>query len=432
MQSIKRLLHDIVPGPIFSLYHFALAWIAAFLYGFPSRNLTVVGVTGTKGKSSTIEFLNTIFEEAGYKTALANTIRTKIGENSERNLMRMTMAGRFFTQRFLAKAAREKCDIAFVEMTSEGARQHRHRGIELDALIFLNLAPEHIESHGSLSAYADAKFELGKQLARSAKRPRYMIANAEDVQSARFLTLAVEHTIAFALKDGSWQSDESGGRFNFEGEDMHINLPGRFSILNALAAATLARWMNIKAPVIARGLETLKAIPGRAERIDAGQGFLVIVDYAHTPDSLRAIYGAYRGKRICVLGATGGGRDMWKRPVMGSIADEMCEHVILTNEDPYDEDPRSIVDGLARGTKRQQPEIIMDRREGIRKALRLAAETVRPIRQAQGPRDQNDVVVLITGKGTDPCICGPRGTKIPWSDADVAREELQKILSTKS
>lgn len=410
MSSLKSTLRNMVPPPILSAYHFTLAGIAALLYGLPSRDLLVIAVTGTKGKSSTIEFLNAIFEAAGYKTALTNTIRTKIDKDSRPNLMRMTMAGRLFTQSFLSKASRAKCSIAFVEMTSEGARQYRHRFIDIDALVFTNLAPEHIESHGSLEAYADAKFELGRQLVRSHKRPRIMVANADDPQSPRFLTLPVEFALPFSLESAApWSTNDSGGTFQFDGIDMHINLPGGFSLLNAIAAATVAHALRIKTPVIARGLESLKTIPGRAERIEAGQDFTVIVDYAHTPDSLMAIYGAYKGyKRICVLGSTGGGRDIWKRPVMGKIASETCEHVILTNEDPYDENPRAIVDMLASGMTKS-PEIIMDRREAIRRALALA---------------QKGDAVLITGKGTDPCICGPKGSKLPWSDAQVAREEL--------
>ncbi len=411
LASIKYTLHRIIPPQLFSAYHFVLALLAALVYGFPSRDLVVVGVTGTKGKSSTVEFLNAIFEAAGQKTAIASSIRFKIGEHSRPNLLRMTMAGRFALQGFLSDAARSGCHIAFIEMTSEGARQYRHRGISLDALIFLNLAPEHIESHGSLEAYADAKFELGKQLARSKKRPRFMVANADDIQSTRYLRLPVEYAIPFSLKAaGSFSATDSGGSFSFEGVDIHIQQPGEFSLKNALAAATLARAQGVPMEAIVQGLCDLSTIPGRAERIEAGQDFLVIVDYAHTPDSLQAIYDAYRGhRRICVLGSTGGGRDMWKRPVMGSIADTTCDHVILTNEDPYDEDPRSIVEGLARGMKKKTPEIIMDRREAIRKALSMA---------------QRGDAVIITGKGTDPCICGPRGTKEPWSDTRVAREEI--------
>lgn len=414
MRTLLYSLRRFVPPPLLSAYHFALAVLAALVYGFPSRDITVIGVTGTKGKSSTIEFVNAIFEAAGWNTAIASSIRFKIGSSSKPNLLRMTMAGRFALQRFLSDASRSQCSVAIIEMTSEGARQHRHRCIALNALVFTNLAPEHIESHGSLEAYANAKFELGKQLARSSKRPRFMVANADDTQSPRYLTLPVEHALPYSLKGAApYSASETGGTFRFEKHDMSIELPGEFSLQNALAAATLARAMGIDARTIAQGLKNLKSIPGRAERVDAGQDFIVVVDYAHTPDSLQAIYNAYNvHRRICVLGSTGGGRDMWKRPVMGSIADNTCDHVILTNEDPYDEDPRAIVEGLARGMTKQVPEIIMDRREAIRRAFSLS---------------QSGDAVIITGKGTDPCICGPRGTKTPWSDAGVAREEIVRL-----
>jgi UDP-N-acetylmuramoyl-L-alanyl-D-glutamate--2,6-diaminopimelate ligase len=411
--SLKFKLRKSIPPPLLSAYHFVLALLAALVYGFPSRDLVVVAVTGTKGKSSTIEFLNAIFEAAEKKTALASSIRFKVGDTSRPNTLRMTMAGRFVTQKFLAEASRANCEIVCVEMTSEGARQHRHRGIALDALVFLNLAPEHIESHGSLEAYANAKFELGKQLARSRKRPRYMVANADDTQSPRYLTLPVEYTLPFSIANTAHQSSENGGTFHFENTEIRVMQPGEFSIKNALAAATLARAMGVPLEAVVRGIESLAHIPGRAERIDEGQDFAVVVDYAHTPDSLMAIYDAYKShRRICVLGATGGGRDMWKRPVMGGIAAAMCDRVILTNEDPYDEDPRTIVEGLARGMEKREPEVIMDRRDAIRSAVRDA---------------RKGDVVLITGKGTDPCICGPRGTKEPWSDAQVAREELRAL-----
>ncbi|MBI5003823.1 UDP-N-acetylmuramyl-tripeptide synthetase [Candidatus Kaiserbacteria bacterium] len=422
MYRLKHAIVNIIPpsilDPLQRVYHFVTPSIGAFIYGYPSRKLLVFAVTGTKGKSSTTEMLNAILEEAGYTTAVLNSIRIKIADTSKPNLMRMSMPGRFFIQRFLAHAVQRGCTAAIIEMTSEGARQYRHRAIEIDGLIFTNLAPEHIESHGSFDAYADAKFEIGRQLARSSKRPRIVVANSDDAQGSRYLMLSVETRLPFSLSATPvHSSDENGGSFRFFDVGIHIHLPGDFSLKNALAAATLAQAMGVKPLVIARALDNLHTIPGRAERIDEGQDFIVVVDYAHTPDSLTALYDAYGpDRKICVLGSTGGGRDLWKRPVMGRIADERCDQVILTNEDPYDEDPRSIVDELARGMKRT-PEIIMDRREAIAAALRLA---------------RTGDAVLISGKGTDPCICGPQGSKIPWSDAAVAREELQKILAKRS
>ncbi len=418
--KLKENLRGIMPPEMVRAYHLGAAFLGAFLYGFPSSKLTVIGVTGTKGKSSTAEMLSAIFEEAGYKTALLNSIRFKIGSDSRPNELRMSMPGRFFIQDFLARAVAAECKVAILEMTSEGARQFRHRGIALDALIFTNLAPEHIESHGSLEAYAAAKFELGRQLGRSSKRPRIMAANADYAQSGRYLTLRVEHALPFSLQAcAPYAADEHGGHFRFDDADIAIHLPGEFSLRNAIAAATVAHAFRVPTETIAKAFDKLTRIPGRAERIEAGQSFAVVVDYAHTPDSLTALYDAYgNAHKICVMGSTGGGRDTWKRPVMGSIADSRCETVILTNEDPYDEDPRSIVEAVARGMKRA-PLIIMDRREAIGNALSLAAT----LRQAQG--DQN-VAVLLTGNGPAPCICGPKGEKVPWSDASVAREGLAR------
>jgi UDP-N-acetylmuramoyl-L-alanyl-D-glutamate--2,6-diaminopimelate ligase len=207
----------------------------------------------------------------------------------------------------------------------------------------------------------------------------------------------------------------------FNHTQIAVHLPGDFSLENALAAASLADAFGIDTATIARALAKVTRIPGRAETIDAGQDFTVVVDYAHTPDSLQALYDAYREVHtICVMGATGGHRDKWKRPVMGKIAEENCDTVILTNEDPYEEDPQKIVDDVASGMQ-HKPEIMLDRREAIARGIAIAGT----LRQAQGTQN---VAVLITGKGTDPTIQGAHHTAEPWSDARVAREEIEKYL----
>lgn len=401
-----------------SVYHFCLAIFGAIIYRFPSKKLIVIGVTGTKGKSSTTEMINAIFEEAGKKTAVLNSIRIKVDSESVPNTMRMSMPGRFFIESFLARAVGARVEVAILEMTSEGARQHRHRGISLDALVFTNLAPEHIESHGSFEAYADAKFKIGRQLARSRKKYRVIVANADDPQSARYLALPVERQLPFSIKhDKSRSADEKGGHFMFNDTTIYLHMPGEFSLSNALAAATLADAFGIATPVIARALGKISRIPGRAEKIIAGQDFDVVVDYAHTADSLQALYDAYANvRKICVLGSTGGGRDKWKRPVMGKVAHDNCDVVILTNEDPYDEDPRTIIDEIAAEMK-SKTEIIIDRRMAIARGISLARE---------------GDAVLITGKGTDPTIQGPNHSSIPWSDVQVAREEIEKALHKKT
>ena len=408
-------LRSLIPAPLLSAYHFLVATLGAIIYGRPSRKLLVIGVTGTKGKTSTTEYLKAIFDAAGKKTAVNNSIHSTVGERAEKTSGR-SMPGRARLQKFLADALRAECDVAIIEMTSEGARQHRHRGIALDGFIFLNLAPEHIESHGSLEKYAAAKFALALQLLRSPKRPRVIVANVEDPESTRYLALPVERSIPFSLaQHAPYESRERGGFFTFDGVRMEIALPGEFSLKNALAAAHAARAFGIATEDIRRGLAALTRIPGRAEEVRAGQDFLVVVDYAHTPDSLKALCEAYAGhRRITILGSAGGGRDTWKRPVMGKTAEDNSEIVILTNDDPYDEDPLTIIRAIEHGMQKPH-DVLPDRREAIKKALSLA---------------RSGDAVLITGKGIDP-IYGPGGAKIPWNDADVAREEIEKLLRTR-
>ncbi|MBP9668813.1 MAG: UDP-N-acetylmuramyl-tripeptide synthetase [Candidatus Pacebacteria bacterium] len=417
MYQLKHLLHRVTPPAVFAWYHFALALLGAVRYGFPAKKIVVIGVTGTKGKSSTTEYINAICEAAGKKTAVSNSIRFKVGATERRNTTRMSMPGRFGMQAFLREAADAQCDIAILEMTSEGAAQSRHRFIALDALVFTNLAPEHIESHGSLEKYIDAKLSIGKELARSPKRPRIMVVNDHDAISEKFLALSTELPIRFALEHATpWTTNGSGGTFTYKGTPVSVHFPGQFSLENALAAAEVCGALGITPDAVAHGIGNLTRIPGRAEKVDAGQSFDVYVDYAHNPSSLEALFSSFPAqKKICIVGSTGGGRDIWKRPEMGRIAGQLCDEVIVTNEDPYDEDPEAIINAIASGVKDRKPTICLDRREAIAKACRMAQ-----------PGD----VVLITGKGTDPNIRIQNGKSIPWSDFEVAKEELVKLRAT--
>src|SRR3989338_376693 len=414
------LAKKLIPKKVFSglqpAYHYALAFLGALLYRFPSRSINVIAVTGTKGKSSVVELVSALLEEAGYKTAHASTIRFKIGETTERNLHKMTMPGRFFLQSFLRKAVKAGCTHVVIEMTSEGARQFRHKFVELNALIFTNLAPEHIESHGSYENYVAAKVSIARALEASKKQNKLLVVNGDDREAPRFLEVFGGARISFSrhdVRDAKITSD--GVAFDWNGVRIQSTLPGEFSLYNILAAVTYAKAVGIPKEKAAFGIRKLAGIPGRAEKVEAGQSFDVIVDYAHTPDSLEKLYQTYAAQcRRCVLGNTGGGRDSWKRPVMASVAEKYCDEVILTNEDPYDEDPEKIVQEMAAGMKQKTPALILDRRAAIRESLH---------------RSSIGDVVLITGKGTDPYIMGPRGRKEPWDDAAVAREELGKLIA---
>lgn len=415
---IRRIIPRAILDVVIPIYHFALALLGALIYGFPSRKLVVIGVTGTKGKSSTTEILGGILEAGGYKHAILGTIQFKIGDQSERNLRKMTMPGRFFVQKFLRDAVRAGCTHAIIEMTSEGAKQFRQRFIDMDALIFTNLAPEHIESHGTYEKYRDAKLAIARTLSRSNKVHRFMVANTDDKESGLFLSIPHVSPVPYALADATnLLVTPTNIAFSWRDQSITNELGGKFNVYNMLGAMTCADALGIPLDAIQKGVARTTAIPGRMERIEAGQKFPVIVDYAHTPDSLEALYQAFGDtKKICVLGNTGGGRDTWKRPIMGALAEEYCDTIILANEDPYDEDPNDILTQMSAGIKTKQPEIILDRRLAIARALTVATNTA-------------DSVVLITGKGTDPFIMGPNGTKTPWDDRTVAREEIAKIQS---
>jgi UDP-N-acetylmuramoyl-L-alanyl-D-glutamate--2,6-diaminopimelate ligase len=341
------------------------------------------------------------------------------------NLFKMTMPGRFFIQKFLGEAVNKKCDFAVIEMTSEGTKQFRHKFIDLDALIFTNLAPEHLESHGGYEKYRDAKLKIAQALENSNKELRFMIGNADDKETPKFFENSRSaKAISYSLETAKpWAVLENGVEFTFNGQKITSPLRGKFNIYNALAVATTANVFGVKTETIKSGLEKISEIPGRVESIKTKTGFEVIVDYAHTPDSLEALYEAFQNdKKICILGNTGGGRDTWKRPEMGRIANKYCDKIILTNEDPYDENPKKIIEEMSLGINHQKLIIEMDRRKAIEKSLMEAKREYQQVSIAN-----KKVVVLITGKGTDPYIMEANGKKTPWSDKKVAEEEIKKL-----
>ena len=431
LYSIKNLLPENFKKKILPIYHYSLALLGNTIYNSPSKEIFVIGITGTKGKSSTAEILSAILEEAGYKTAVASTVRFKIGDETRPNLMKMTMPGRFFIQKFLREAVDAGCQYAIIEMTSEGAKNFRHKFVELNSLIFTNISPEHIESHGSYEKYLKAKLEIAKQLEISKKPSKSIIVNGDDKESDKFLEIDVPNKLVYSLAEAKpFTLEKDLSDINLFGERVTTKLPGEFNVYNILAAATFAKSQGISPAVIRSGIEKIKSIPGRVEKIEIelenikeengkqiGFGsfpnFSVIVDYAHTADSLEKLYKVFKNeKKICVLGSCGGGRDKWKRPQMGAVAENYCDEIILTDEDPYDDDPEEIICDLAKGIKNKKPKIILDRREAIREAISIA---------------KNGDAVLISGKGTDPYIMKAKGDKIPWSDKKVVEEELTKL-----
>lgn len=403
-----RLIKKLIPQKIFHFfqpaYHASLAALGALIYGFPGKKLVIVGVTGTKGKSTTSELLTHLLEQSGKKVFLSSTIHFKIAGEEKPNLLKMTMPGRLMLQRLLREAVKKGCTHAVIEMSSEGAKLWRHVGVQLNGLVVTNLSPEHIESHGSFENYRAAKLRLVAALNKSKKPNKFLILNEDEAELTHFEQAA--------------NKDVTIKKFSADKANYSTLLPGRFNLENTLAAASAAEMLGLSTEQIQAGLNNFSGAKGRVEKVEGKQNFEVFVDYAHTADSLEKFYQLFEGKKkICVFGATGGGRDKWKRPAMGGVANKYCDEIILTDDDSYDEDTNQICQEIAAGIKDKKFQIITDRREAIKTALRLA-----------GAGD----VVLLTGKGTDPFLMGKNGQKTPWSDSDIARKELMDLLKANS
>jgi UDP-N-acetylmuramoyl-L-alanyl-D-glutamate--2,6-diaminopimelate ligase len=297
-----------------------------------------------------------------------------------------------------------------LEVSSEGIRQFRHKFINFKTAVFTNLSKEHIESHGSFENYRNEKIKFFKAVKDT------HIINIDDANAKYFLKTEAKKVLGFSLKKvENLKIGESGSSFQLQDTKFQIQLPGEFNIYNALCAISAVLSENISLEICRKALEKAKGIPGRMEIIQESP-FKIIIDYAHTPDQLENVYKVLAGKNlVCVLGSCGGGRDKWKRPVLGEIAAKYCKEIIVTNEDPYDENPEQIIEQIISGVssfKLQVTKKIINRREAIKTALSIAKE--------------NDAVI-ITGKGSETLMCLENGKKITWSDKDIVLEELQGL-----
>ena len=328
--------------------------------------------------------------------------------------------------------AKENCVYAVIETSSEGILQYRHRFIDYNIAVFTNLSPEHIERHGNFENYRNAKIKLFEKTAKG--KNNIGIYNLDDENAKYFLKPKIKNRYFYTLNPennrinvqnlniiSNIKSTINGSKFSFnEGSaSWRIEMPliGEFNIYNAAAAICVALSQNIPINKIKETLAIAKPPTGRMEIIDKGQNFIVIVDYAHEPASLEAVYKTIKksivkspkSKVICLLGAQGGGRDKWKRPEMGKIAGQYCDKIILTNEDPYEENPNQILSEIKNGIKNYKFEIIkiIDRQKAIKKALASAKK--------------GDVVIL-TGKGGESWMCVENNQKIPWDERKTVEE----------
>lgn len=432
---MKALIKKLTPRFLLSLYHLAMAYLGAIRYGFPSKKMIVVGITGTKGKTSASYFVWNVLQHAGIKTGMLSTAAIKIGDKDIVNTMHMTMPGRFFIQKHLALMANAGCEVVIVETTSQGIAQYRHKGIVFDIAVFTNLSPEHIESHGSYEAYRAAKGKLFKAINHKAKTWKgevlqpTAILNYDDKEYAYYSAIQTPRKISYGLDEKATVrathilTTPHSVSFSVDQDRFDLSLPGTFMIPNALVAITVGDLLQVSRKKISEGIHTLSYIPGRMEEIKTNKRFRVFVDYAHEKLSMRALITnlkqmAQGNKVIVVFGSEGGGRDKSKRKDMADVVSELADYAVVSDTDPYDEDPELIVEEIGQymaehGWRRDENYfVISDRRSGIRKALTLA---------------QSGDIVVCTAMGAQKTMIREKNIAYPWDDREVVREELLRV-----
>ena len=435
-------MKNLFPQSLKNIYHLFQAVLANVWFGFPSRKLKVIGVTGTNGKTTTVQMIAKILEEAGKKVAAASTINFKIGEREWVNDTKFTTLSSFRLQRHLREAVKAGCEYAVVEVTSHALDQNRVWGVDFGVAVITNVTREHLDYHETIKEYAKAKEKLFEMVSKNQEGVSVVNLNMEFAESFlnypvkekygyRLITHNVErithnkelHVLRSTFHEIIAENIKLGihnTQYTILNTPFTLNIPGEFNVENALAATCVGLSQNIPLEKISEELAKIKGIPGRMERIENNKGIEIIVDYAVTPDSLEKLYEYIRklkkesSRIIAVFGACGE-RDRGKRPIMGKIVAKAADFVIMTNEDPYGEDPQRIIDEIFEGAQNYRRENlnawrILDRHEAIKKALGMARA--------------GDIVV-VTGKGAEETMAVGE-ERIPWNDPRVIREILSE------
>jgi len=432
MNYLKKLF----PQAMKNLYHLAQAMLANFLYGFPSKSIKVIGVTGTDGKTTTVQMITKILEEAGHTVAMASTINYKIGSKEWKNLSHFTTMSPFVIQKFILEAVKARCEYMILETSSHSLDQYRVWGVDYKTAVITNVTREHLDYHQTMVKYRQAKSKLFE-------KAKIAIVNLDMEKPEEFLDCNAENVFGYSLKktnskfkipnklqitNNKFQTiiadniklgiDKS--EFTIDNQMFILHLIGDFNIENALAAISVGVSEGIDLFICAKALEEIKGVPGRLEYVVNGKGLNILVDFALTPNALEKLYGALAkikkpGAKIIAVFGSCGERDRGKRPIIGEIVSRYADFVIVTNDEPYHEDPQQIIDEIVGGIKNKEKDknlwMIPDRREAIKKALQVA----RP----------NDLIA-VTGMGNfESMVVGDE--KIPWNDRKVIMEESEKI-----
>ncbi len=390
-------------------------------YGNPARDLRVIAVTGTNGKTTTANYINEILKVAGLKTAMFTTAVIEVGGKRTLNDLNMTVASTGRMQRFFRDARRAKVDYVVLEITSHALHQHKLATVPIEVAVMTNLTQDHLDYHKTMQAYAEAKSKL------FADEPRFIVLNRDDEwfeffdtfpASSQKITYGTHEEAEARIDHVKLYRKGSEARVVIDHQtrlELATALPGKFNVYNMTAAAATAYILGIKRGDIVEGVANLEGVPGRYERVVEDQDYDVIVDYAHTPDALEKLLesaqSTTKNRVILVFGACGD-RDKTKRPIMGEIAARLADRIVLTDEESYSEDPdtirRMVYEGIEQAKGTGKTTEIADRREAIKKALDIATK---------------GDTVLITGMGHEQFRIVD-GEKLPWNDGEVVRELL--------
>ena len=430
--SPRRIVKTLIPHALFRKVepygHLGEAVLFNTLNGFPAKGLKVIGVTGTNGKTTTCFMIHRMLSDAGYKVGLMTTVAYGVGDDIKPQVHHMTNVAVPELMQRLKMMKRHKVDWLILETTSHALAQHRVWGVPYSVAVMTNVTHEHLGYHGTFENYRDAKRRLFKLANANKKGLRTGVINAED-PSAELFENDIKNPISYGIGQGDLRAENvkmtaTGSRYKVKiGIDQYnitCHLPGSFNIYNSLAAIGVGQALGLSKSQIEQGIAALKSVEGRMTRIEAGQNFEVIVDYAHTPDSYEKLFKdlqpMLKGKIIVLFGSLGGG-DSAKRPLQGGLAGKYCDEVIITEEDDRQEDGIKIMDEIATGAEAAGK--VKD------KNLFLVHDRTAAIKFAFSRAGKGDTVLLL-GKGHEKTIERADGEH-PWNESELARKTLKQL-----
>ncbi|MDD2565446.1 MAG: UDP-N-acetylmuramoyl-L-alanyl-D-glutamate--2,6-diaminopimelate ligase [Candidatus Gracilibacteria bacterium] len=427
--NIKKLIS--LDSPLRVLYHFLRGVVAFYVYGNPARDMIVIGITGTKGKTTTTNIIAKGLRDAGEKVFMFSTVNYMIGDDFLENNLKMTSPSPFVLQKLLKKAKNAGCKYAVIETSSHSIFYNRNYGIDFDIVALTNISQDHLDLHKTMENYYKIKLKLFENLVRYRRKngiKKVSVVNIDSQYSSEFLNIVDDNKYTYGLSNTA-QIKAQNITYGIDFTEFEIKIPGNtvkmktklkgeFNIYNILASVCVLISQKVPLDSIVNTIATTNGIPGRLEEVSNNKGIKIFVDYAHTEDSLKNVLETVRnitgiGKIITVFGATGD-RDKSKRPKMGKVVNELSDSIILTDDDTYTENSLSIINDVAKGIKRKEGDnfwIVPDREDAIRTALIMA---------------QKSDLIIIAGKGAETLQITNKGP-INWSDVGTVKKILKEI-----